>query len=428
MLEVKRPTALVFGWNKPAGKYEFISDSFSNFESLMGWVDLFSLDSSEFIPDIYPLLLKHNADVVVLMGSDFGIKTNGYLESLLIRYQEVPENIQITNDVLRKVVENHCNPYKPKFSIFTPAYKTGERIQRTYQSLLNQTFDDWEWVVIDDSPPEHNELWDRLNSIASSDYRVRPHRLTPNSGGKVGMVKKRSCSFSRGEWLVELDHDDTLTRECLSTILAASQRFPDAGFIYSDCTEIESDGSFRKYDDRADWNFYGSKDNYYNFGYSGHSWVDVDGKRTLQHHSPSINPVTIRFNVSMPNHVRVWRKDIYDKIGGHSQTLALADDFELIIRTFLETRMVHIRKVLYTQYNNGRSTVDLNSFEINRLSRVIKDVYNQRIHERIVELGFHDWEWDSEKNTSLHPEAWVSTDLSDIKFGVDEQVLNYVFE
>ena len=34
MLVVKRPTALVFGWNKPPGKYEFISDVFSKFENL----------------------------------------------------------------------------------------------------------------------------------------------------------------------------------------------------------------------------------------------------------------------------------------------------------------------------------------------------------------------------------------------------------
>lgn len=428
MLEVKRPTALVFGWEKPQGKYEFISDSFSNFESLMGWVDLFSLDSSNLNSDIYRLIKDYRADVVVLIGSDSNIKKNGFIERFLISYKCIPDDTQIANDVLRKVVENHCNPQIPKFSVFTPAFKTGERIHRTYESLRNQTLDDWEWVVVDDSPLDHNELWEVLNLLADADYRIKPQRLLPNSDGRVGLVKNRSCSLSNGEWLVELDHDDTLTKECLSTILAASQKFPDAGFIYSDCTEIGSDGNFRQYDDRIDWDFYGSQDNYYNFGYSGHSWENVDGEKTLRHHSPSINPISIRFNVSMPNHVRAWRRDIYQKIGGHSQTLALADDFELIIRTFLETRMIHIKKVLYTQYNNGRSTVDLNSFEINRLSRIIKDVYNERIHQKILDLGFHDWEWDNEKNTSLHPEAWVSNDLSDMRFGEEEQVLNYIFE
>ncbi len=431
MLFVKRPTALVFGWNKDPGKYEFITDVFSRFESLMGWVDLFSVEYQELDGGISRAMAKYDADIAVFIGTmrdDLEFKVNKYYERLFVFYDYVPDNNRLANDVVTKVVENHLNPYVPRFSVFTPAYKTGERIFRTYESLCNQTFEDWEWVVVDDSPDDHQELWESLISISVKDHRVKPYRLIPNSKGKVGMAKKRACSLSSGEWLVELDHDDYLTTECLEYIDKASKKFPDAGFIYSDCTEIEPNGEFRKYDDRVDWEFYGVTNNYYNFGYSGHSWVDVDGKKMLNHRSPSINPVTIRFNVSMPNHVRAWRKDVYDKIGGHSQSLALADDFELIIRSFLTTRIVHIKKLLYVQYNNGKSTVDHNSFEINRLSRIIKDLYNERIHQRILELGFYDWEWDEEKNTSKHSEAWVSNDLSDIRFGEEEQVLNYTFE
>ena len=428
MLVVKRPTAIVFGWEKSPGRYEFISDLFSRFESLMGWVDLISLDESEFnTPGINDLKVKHNCDVFVFIGNKFGHHESEYFRRLSIYFDEQPSDLDLTNSVLRKVVENHCYPYIPYFSVFTPSYKTGDRIHRTYSSLKSQTFDDWEWVVVDDSPEDHTDLWEVLCDLSQKDYRVKPFRISPNSSGSVGKVKKRACSLARGRWLVELDHDDELMPECLRTISGAIDRFPDVGFIYSDCTEIEADGDFRRYDERADWNFYGSRDNYYNFGYSGHSWVEIGGKRLLQHHSPSINPVTIRFNVSMPNHVRCWKKEVYELVGGHSETLPLADDFELIIRTFLQTRIVHIPKILYIQHNNKRSTVDMNSFEINRLSRIIKDIYNDRIHNRILELGFNDWEWDDEKNTSRHPEAWVQSDLSCIKFGEEEQVLNYIY-
>ena len=37
-------------------------------------------------------------------------------------------------------------------SVFTPTYKTDQRIFRTYKSLKNQTYQNWEWVVVDDSP------------------------------------------------------------------------------------------------------------------------------------------------------------------------------------------------------------------------------------------------------------------------------------
>jgi glycosyltransferase involved in cell wall biosynthesis len=428
MLVVKRPTAVVFGWDKEPGKYEFISDVYSTKENLMGWVDLFCLSGEYRKTDVLDLMFQYKADLVVCIGNQTNESRSSFEDRLHIFYQDYPSDIQIANDVVTKTVENNCVGYVPEFSIFTPAYKTGERILRTYESLSKQTFSDWEWVVVDDSPADHVDLWNRLNEISGKDFRVKPYRISPNSSGVVGKVKNRACSLSSGKWLVELDHDDALTSDCLSTLSQASKTFPDAGFIYSDCTEVESNGEFRKYDDRVDWDFYGDHSNFFNFGYSGHSWVNVDGKSVLRHHTPSINPVTIRFNVSMPNHVRCWRRDVYFKIGGHNENLPIADDLDLIIRTFLETRIIHVGKVLYFQYNNGRSTVDLNSFEINRVSRIIKNLYDKRIHQRIEELGFHDWDWDPELQCSRHQEAWVLYDHSDVKFGEEEQVLNYIFE
>ena len=130
----------------------------------------------------------------------------------------------------------------------------------------------------------------------------------------------------------------------------------------------------------------------------------------------------------MPNHVRVWRKDIYRKIGGHRQDLPVADDFELIVRTFLETRFIHIKKILYIQHFRLGSTVDLNSFDINRRARLVRDFYDQKIHSRIEELGFFDWDWNSEKNRSLHESNWSKADKTDLRFGSEEQVMNYIYE
>ena len=130
----------------------------------------------------------------------------------------------------------------------------------------------------------------------------------------------------------------------------------------------------------------------------------------------------------MPNHVRVWRSDVYRKIGGHRQDLPVADDLELIIRTFLETRIIHIKRMLYIQHFKLGSTVDLNSFDINRRARLIRDFYNLKIHRRIEELGFFDWEWDKEKEDSIHKSSWARIDKSDIGLGEQEQVMNYIYE
>lgn len=427
MLIVKNPTALVFGWDREGDNYEFVSDVFSRSENNMYWVKIIPTESKLDYSNLTELQSKYSPDVIVVFGENetkihpfFDHKTR-FLHSLI-------SDDDLANLVVETYVENHTSPYKPFFSIFTPAYKTGERIFRTYESVKNQQFIDWEWVVVDDSPPEDNELWESLLEIAASDFRVKPHRIFPNSGGKVGLAKNRACSLATGKWLVELDHDDYLIENCLDKLKAAAEQFPDAGFIYSDITEMYDNGKFIEFDHRADWDFYGAPGNYFNFGYSGHSWVTINGKKYLQHHYPSINPLTIRFNITMPNHVRAWKSDVYNKIGGHRETLPLADDLDLIIRTFLETRMVHIKEVLYIQYHNGHSTVDYNSFEINRISRIIKEKYNKLIHKRIEELGYYDWEWNDELETNHHTECIMNNDLSDMKFWEEEQVLNYTYE
>lgn len=424
MVEVKRPTAVVYGW-KEEGLYTYITDLYSDPENIRGWVNIHSVTGET---DLIQDYLKFKPDVIICIG--FKLETPyRFLKEKIFSYEVPPSDQDLANFILSKTVEFECSPYEPTFSIFTPVFKTGEKLLRTYRSLANQTYEDWEWVVVDDSPSGDISTWSLLQGIASKDFRVKPIKVHPASGGNVGLVKHRAAMMSTGRWLVELDHDDYLMNNCLSECLRASQKFPDAGFIYSDCTEMSDSGEeFRDYDYSRNGDYYGREDNWFAFSYAGHTWKDIEGKKYLQHHYPDINPITIRFNTSMPNHVRVWRKDVYRKIGGHRKDLPVADDFELIIRTFLETKFIHVKKILYIQYFSLGSTVDLNSFDINRRARLIRDFYDRKIHDRIGELGFHDWEWNESKERSLHESNWTRRDKSDLRFGADEQVMNYIYE
>jgi hypothetical protein len=126
----------------------------------------------------------------------------------------------------------------------------------------------------------------------------------------------------------------------------------------------------------------------------------------------------------MPNHVRMWERNLYHKIGGHNKTTPVADDLEIIIRTFLNTKFIHVKRVLYLQYNNRNSTVDNNSIDINRRARLIKDYYDLAIHKRIQELGFYDWNWDEENQHSQKFQNQGGPRF----FGEDEQIMNYIYE
>jgi glycosyltransferase involved in cell wall biosynthesis len=415
-MKTKIPSAIIYGWDR-IGVFELISDIYYE-ENLFEKVLIYSCDNIENIIEDYTRI---KPDIILSVGNNPNLNNN-ILQWKLIYYDRIhPDNI-IANDIVVQSLFNVCRNTKPYFSIFTPTYKTGDKIIRAYESIKNQKITDWEWVVVDDSPDD--ETWNNLTEIAKNDYRVKIHKIYPLTNGIVGLSKNRVSSLCNGEWLVELDHDDELTNDCLLHSYNAIQKYPDAGFLYSDVCELYENGEMKYYD--YDWsgNWYGRKDNVFDFGYAGHTWVEYNQNNYLNHHYPDINPLTIRFNVSMPNHVRMWKKNIYDKIGGHNKNLPVADDFELIIRTFLETKFIHVKKMLYLQWNNGNTTVDNNSIDINRRARIIRDFYDEKIHNRILELGCKDWNWDDIKHTSQK----YSNNITIRKFHEQEEILNYIYE
>ncbi|HEY5524269.1 MAG TPA: glycosyltransferase, partial [Clostridium sp.] len=75
----------------------------------------------------------------------------------------------------------------PLVSIFTAAYKSKEKIQRPYRSLLNQTYSNWEWVIVDDSGDEDATYNQDL--LPLDDPRVRRYRQDSRNG-YIGSIKR----------------------------------------------------------------------------------------------------------------------------------------------------------------------------------------------------------------------------------------------
>ncbi len=273
----------------------------------------------------------------------------------------------------------------PLVTVFTPAYRTGDRLRRPYQSLRGQTYPDWEWVVVDDSD-DGGETFNRLERLAENDYRVRPYRA--RHSGVIGRVKRDACLLGRGEFLVELDHDDELTPWALEKVAAAFRQHPEVGFVYSDFAECFEDGSPFRYGPGWGFGFGSYRDEVFRgVGYA----VAV---------APNVNAKTIRHIVGVPNHVRAWRRATYLELGGHSETLHVADDYELLVRTFLTTRMARVPRLCYLQYRNaaGNTHRDRNQ-EIQRLVRFLSGWYDAAIHRRLCELGVDDFVWKRGENS-----------------------------
>jgi O-antigen biosynthesis protein len=327
------------------------------------------------------------------------------------------------------------NSDTPLFSIFTGAYKTGRTMYKALESLQLQTYPYWEWVIILDSDDEETRKIAR--EIEEEDFRVRVFEMTPYSGGNIGDVKYRAASLSRGKYLVEFDHDDYLLSDLLESSLKAFKRHPDAGFLYSNCVEVDQYNQVRPYTNywgrwtlgNYDEDGYGERVNGYQWAQGFMDWDANSGILTAV--NAPITPKSIRFNIGMPNHVRMWERNLYHQIGGHNSNVPIMDDHEILIRTFLATRMIHLNKLGYVQYRStqkaedvaqGTNSQDLNAWDLNKKSRQIHEAYEQKIHDRIEELGYDDTEWHEGAWPTLHQNIFekesanqiLSYDVSDV--------------
>ena len=415
-MKTKKPSAIVYGWYKNGD--EIITSDVYFEEGLEDDVIIYSLPYTGNVAEDYS---KYQPDMIISFFDEIDIP-HYFLRQIHIHYDDIiPDNI-LANVIVCQTVFKGTKVNRPRFSVFTPTYQTGERIRRTYESLVNQTWTNWEWIVVDDSPDD--ETWKILQEISNKDYRVKLHKIYPLTGGNVGLAKNRAAMIGDGDWLVELDHDDALTNRCLEVCNEAILKYPDAGFLYSDVCELYEDGEMKTYDHDWSGDWYARHDNWFDFGYAGHTWTKVDGKDIVAHWYPDINPITIRFNISMPDHVRMWERKLYHSIGGHNKTTPVADDLEMIIKSFLHTRFIHVKHVLYLQYNNKNSTVDNNATDINRRARLIRDYYDTAIHDRILQLGFKDWNWNDELKQSQKFQNRVPIR----KYYDEEEVMNYIYE
>lgn len=299
----------------------------------------------------------------------------------------------VANSIIGVFSGNICreNPEGNKlFSIFTCTFNTEENVLlRLYKSLIMQTYNDWDWYILDDSTTDKT-----IEIIKSfNDERIRVIKNISNHGN-IGFNKHTIAMMCDGDYLVEVDHDDELMPNCLECLNIAFNVYPDTDFVYSD--EIEDiNGESCVYGEGWGWQE-GSMRNETAYGRNANISV-----------VPQINPYSIRTIYAQPNHVRCWKKDFYHRIGGHNINLGVLDDMDLIIRTFLNGNMTKVNKVLYVQYENGvRGNTGNNAqskrfSEIQRTCRLLYEKYDKQIHERILELGYNDTAWDGEKNCSL---------------------------
>lgn len=386
------------------------------------------LDCSIFIADnIEHVKNLHNPNFHLLITyGDSPIEYEDELrstisETMLIRHthllstSNICSNVNIFNNFFNKLYIELCtferSKTRPTFSLFTPSYNSYNKIIRVYDSLIKQTLIDWEWIIIDDSPDDKHFYF--LREKFSADSRIRFYRRASNNGS-IGNVKNETIGLCRGKYVLEMDHDDELMPYVLQESSQLFESKPEIGFIYYDCACIYENGSNQWYGD------------FICKGYGGYYSQKYEDHWRLVYITPNINNITMSHLVCCPNHPRIWRRETLLQMGSYCEYLPICDDYEIILRTSMSTKIAKIHKLGYIQYmneSNNNFSLIRNS-EINRIGPYyISPIYFKHfdINNKMAEKNAYEdeiyieqhskiWERDQTKYTHKYCNIIVNND------------------
>lgn len=123
-------------------------------------------------------------------------------------------------------------------SIIMPSFNTAEYIAESIQSVLSQSYTDWELIVVDDCSTDHI---DEVMKPFLSDNRIKFFKNKKNSGAAVS--RNRALREARGKWIAFLDSDDIWTSNKLEKQINYMEQ-NDYHFSYTNYSEIDADGNF----------------------------------------------------------------------------------------------------------------------------------------------------------------------------------------
>lgn len=119
-------------------------------------------------------------------------------------------------------------------SIITPTYNCGRFIAETIQSVLAQSYTNWEMIIVDDCSTDNTQ--DEVTKF--NDKRITYHRLKHNSGAAV--ARNKALSMAHGRWIAFLDSDDLWLPDKLKHQIKFMEQ-NDYAFSYHKYTEIDEE-------------------------------------------------------------------------------------------------------------------------------------------------------------------------------------------
>ena len=234
---------------------------------------------------------------------------------------------------------------KPLVSVVMPAYNAEKYISEAIESILNQTFRDFEFIIIDDGSKD--KTWEIIQDYAKNDNRVIPVKNEENL--KICKTLNKGILMSRGEYIVRMDSDDWSYPERIEKQVSYMTSHPDV---------VISGGNIEVCDEGLDV--------IHNREYPSD---DADIRKVFFRYNPFCHPSTI------------YKSDIAKEIGLYNPTLYDAEDYDIYFRFGNVGKLANIKDVIHKLRTRSDSVSQSRTKSQEMITLYIR-------HKAVVEYGY----------------------------------------
>lgn len=234
----------------------------------------------------------------------------------------------------------------PKITVLLSVYNDEKYIGRAIDSILSQTFRDFELLIIDDSSTDKT----RDIILAYKDTRIRLVKTKK----KIGITKSlnKGLKIARGNYIARLDSDDISYPDRLKKQMSFLENNKDYAIVGSRTEVIDEDGDHIEY-----WN---------------------------QEESAELIFYTLSYRNCLTSSSVMFNKKIVDSLGGYDESCDRAEDFELWYRISRKYRIYTIPEYLVKWRKREESHSLKNILEVDSRYRKIV-IEKSKINEKLLD-------------------------------------------
>lgn len=224
-------------------------------------------------------------------------------------------------------------PSNPKISIILPTYNRAEYLIKAVDSCRDQTFTDFELIIIDDFSSD--ETLSVAKNYATMDDRIRVISNSVNK--KLPASLNIGFAQARGQYLTWTSDDNLYHKHALETMNRYLDSMPEIGLVYTD-----------------------------------YSLIDAIGKVTKRIYQEPPEFLPIRDCVGA---CFLYRAELARALGGYDETMFLVEDYDYWLRLGLITKFFHIPESLYFYRTHEHSLTATRQQEIGKAKMMLKNLY-----------------------------------------------------